>query len=222
MRRPSSHNRLAFAGSLVAGLLVAVTVGAFAATRTSDTPMSATPSVGIAPTEAMSAFDQPTPAGDALSAAGRKALTSLTEDEPGVASTLLPGNADLARGRTLLSTAGWTLAAAPTKKGRVCGAVLDADGTFTAGGCVDRFTPELPVVPNVARVGSGATFVYGLASDSVKAVAVVVNGAKRQTTLQNDAFFFQPSSDSSIGGVVATLADGSRVTVPLTSSTLGS
>ena len=222
MRRGSSRNRLAFGVSLAAGLLVAVAVGAVAATRDADTSNRVTPADrGIAPTKAMSVFDRPSPAGDALSAAGRKALASLTQDEPGVDSSLLPGKADLVEGRNLISSPQWTLAAAPTGKGRVCSVVLDGSGTYTAGGCIDAFTGKLPIVPNITTLGSGTTVVSGLASDSVEAVAVGVDGVEHQATLQNDAFLFQTSSGASVSSVVATLADGSRVTVPLMAPNLG-
>jgi hypothetical protein len=222
MRGSSSRNRFAFGTSLAAGLLVAVAVGAVAATRDTNTSTGMVPAdQGVSPTKAMSVFDRPSPAGEALSASSRKALVSLTQDEPGVASSLLPGNADLAKGRNLISSPHWTLAAAPTGKGNVCSVVLDSDGTYTAGGCVDAFTGKLPIVPNITTLGSNTTVVYGLASDSVEAVAIVVNGVEHQATLSNDAFLFQPSSGASVSSVLATLADGSRVTVPLTASTLG-
>lgn len=222
MRTRSSRNRLAFAASLGAGLLVAVSVGAFAASNDSAGPPVAASAGGVAPTSVMRVFDTPAPADERLSARARTSLETLTQDEPGVSASLLPGRANLAKARTLLSNAGqWSLVAAPTAKGRVCRVLIDANSSFTSGSCVERFTDELPVVPGVTTLASGLTVVSGLASDAVTTVAVTVNGVDQQATLRNNAFILEVLSGG-VEGVRATLGDGSRVTIALSDARLGS
>jgi hypothetical protein len=170
----------------------------------------------------MHVFDTAAPVDDDLSSRARTSLETLTQDEPGVAASLLPGRANLAKARTLLSDAGqWSLVAAPTAKGRVCRVLIDANSSFTSGSCVERFTDELPVVPGVTTLASGLSLVSGLASDAVTGVAVIVNGIDRPATLRNNAFILEVPSGG-VEGVRATLADGSQVTIPLSGGRLGS
>lgn len=225
MRSRSPRNRLAFAVSLGAGLLVAVSVGAFAGENGATGHAVAVAADGVAPLGAMRVFDTSATAGEGVSARARKSLETLTQDEPGVAASLLPGRANLAMARTLVSDVGgsqWSLVAAPTAKGRVCTVLLDPNSIFTSGGCVEQFTDALPVVPRITSLASGTSLVSGLASDSVRAVAVIVNGVDRQATLKNNAFLFEASNSGGVEGVRATLDDGSQVTVPLSGVRLGS
>lgn len=222
--RSSRRNRVAFAASLAAGLLVAVTVGAFAASDEPAGPQITASANGVAPTSAMRVFDTPATADEGLSARARKSLETLTQDEPGVTASLLPGRANFAKARTLLSDAGgsqWTLVAAPTAKGRVCSVLVDSNSIFTSGSCIERFTDALPVVPGVSTLASGVTLVSGLASDAVTGVAVTVNGVDRQAMFRNNAFILEVPSGG-VEGVRATLDDGSQVTIPLSGARLGS
>lgn len=222
MKGRSSRNRLAFATSLAAGLVVAVSVGAFAASNDAAGPQVAAPADGLAPTSAMGVFSTPAPADQGVSPRARKSLETLTQDEPGVTGSLLPGRADLEKARTLLSGTGrWSLVAAPTAKGRVCRVLIDANSSFTSGTCIERFTDELPVVPGVTSLASGLSLVSGLASDAVTGVAVTVDGVDRKATLRNNAFIMEVPSGN-VEGLRATLDGGSQVAIPLSGVRLGS
>lgn len=142
-------------------------------------------------------------------------VQSFAEDVPNVppgvtnqAGTPLPGEArDLLSG---LGTAGDAITAFPTTNGEVCYMVMGA------GSC--------GFVNNRDPVGAGITFsilwtritgttrLYGIASDKVASVDVVIAGSAHSATFKNNAFYYQlPQgvSSSDIQQVVATWKDGS-------------
>lgn len=213
----SSRNRLAFAASLAGGLLVALAVGAYAGGIGVPGSGSAPVDDGIAPLEAMRVFDRPPTAAERVTAEGRASLEELSRDEPGVAESLLPGDADPLAARTLISDAGtsnWSIVAAPTAKGRVCAVLLDARSKGDSGGCVERFTDALPALPAVSFDASGAV-VSGLASDAVTAVSVVLRSEERRALLKNNAFLYELPGIDDLVAVRVTLHDGSQVAIPL-------
>lgn len=224
MSRRSSRNRLAFGAALAAGLLAGLSVAAFAGSSGLLSGGTAATEERIAPLDAMRVFERPGTTDERVSASGRQGLASISRNEVGVSEDLLPGQADLGEARTLISNAGssgWTMVAAPTAKGGVCRALLTAQGRYRSGGCINGFTERLPVVPARSRDASGKTVVSGLASDSVVAVAVVVGGVEHPALLTNNAFLFEMARPDGLEAVRATLDDGSKVTIPMFSGTLG-
>lgn len=120
---------------------------------------------------------------------------------------------DLASG---LGTAGDTITAFPTSDGAVCYMVMGAGSC----GFLDSRDP----------VGAGITFgilstritgttrLFGVASDEVASVNVVIDGIEHPAILRNNAFYYQlPQgiSERDVEGVVATWTDGSTHTFPV-------
>jgi hypothetical protein len=224
--KTSSRNRLAFAVALGAGLLVTVTVGAFASGGGSSAPPLAAPqsTSGEPGADAMSVFENPEAASASLTPAAERALQALTANDQAVDEDLLPGRADLGEAVVLLSglgSAGRSMVGVPTEKRRVCDAVLDATGELVSGGCVESFTRDRPISPNIAFFRSNETaFVYGLASDAVIAVSVTADGIQHDAVLANNAFYCELPGDVTALGttrVTAKLADGSEATLELSS-----
>jgi len=222
MKHKSARNRLAFAASLAAGLLIALAVGAFAAGRESTIPTGARTAepVGVPAAKAMEVFNGTGQSSTAqISNAGTAALTALTTDRSGVSPDLLPGQADLTKAATLLSDVGqggWSLVAAPTTKGKVCQEVISSTGADQGGTCTAYLTDTRPVsfmLMDVDYLNAGQpAFVTGVASDDVQSIAVMVGGMSYPAILQNNAFFYQlPNNQTSISGIETTLKNGSTV-----------
>ncbi len=120
--------------------------------------------------------------------------------------------------RDLISNAGPdhdTLGAFPTSSGAVCFEVLAAG----ACGRVDSSAPfGAGITFGILTTRNGGTRVYGVASDDVAKVDVVINGTDYPATLSNNGFYFAlpvgVTSDE-IQSVISTWTDGTVHTFPV-------
>lgn len=105
---------------------------------------------------------------------------------------------------------GVTVYAATTTTGKIC--MFDTHGP---AGCIDSFTDAVPVLWEGEMNWSGEwTHIAGLAPDRVRSIALEGNGAGTgQVTLQNNAFYAEPSGDPT--ALVLTYDDGTTQTVEL-------
>lgn len=141
--------------------------------------------------------------------------------EPGVPSSWLPGDVDVAQGRLLLTGLGPSsraIYAYPTAKGRLCAGL----GGFS-GGCLQGFFKDAPADWTVGdpdgRPGGEPVLVWGIIPDSVKDVRVVVNGHEQSAVVANNAYFFQAAdnslSPSAIEALTLVFVDGATQEITL-------
>lgn len=143
-------------------------------------------------------------------------IRSVTNEQPGV--TYRGGRALSGEARDLLSglgTADDTITAYPTSSGAVCYMIEGA------GSCANLETWPWDTVGftySVFSTQAGGVRVFGIASDKVTSVSVVVGGVSNPATLQNNAFYYQlPSGvdEGDVQQIVATWTDGSSHIVPV-------
>lgn len=151
----------------------------------------------------------------------------LTAEDPAVTGSapeaLLPGQARLDAGTVLrqgLGARARTLIAFPTEKGNVCYSL-----SGVAAGCSANLSSAAPVdvvvgKPDLEPLGSGeGVAVWGIATDSVVGVNVVVHGATLPASLVRNAFYYQITNSSvapeAVEALVVELNDGSTGRVNL-------
>ncbi len=216
------QKKLAFAAAMVAGLLAAAAVSAIAATQQSSTSSIARHATTPSASSAVSVFDSARAATPSVSA--DDALTSLTRDNGLVTSDVLPGAADLSRATVLMSglaSESWSVVAAPTSKGEVCDVVLDGRGTARLGGCAATLSPTEPISYSMGYGFGEPTFIAGLVSDDVVGVSVTIGGDSFKATVKNNGIFYElPKGAGSISAIDVELADGSSVSVPVSTPEL--
>lgn len=141
---------------------------------------------------------------------------SATIEPPGV--TYKGGKAITGKARDLLSglgTADDTITAYPTSSGEVCYMIEGA------GSCANLEKWPWNTVGFTYSVFStrvGGVRVFGIATDKVASVSVVVGGVTNDALLENNAFYYQlPEGvdESQIQQIVATWGDGSSHPVPV-------
>jgi len=141
---------------------------------------------------------------------------SATNEPPGV--TYRGGAALTGEARDLLSglgTADDTISAYPTSSGAVCYMIKGA------GSCANLETWPWNTVGftySVFSTRADGVRVFGIASDNVASISVVVGGVSNSAILHNNAFYYQlpqGTGDSDIERIVATWNDGSIHTVPV-------
>ena len=140
----------------------------------------------------------------------------MTNLPPGItnrAGTPLPKDArDLA---TDLGTDNDTITAFPTSKGAVCYMILGA------GSCADLKTWPWNTVGftfSIFSTRAGGARVFGIASEKVASVSVVIGGVPHATILENHALYYQlppGAHQSEIQRIGATWKDGSTHAVPV-------
>ena len=140
--------------------------------KAASTLGSPIPSVGLSPLESMSALQSQPPAASRLQSAASD-VTEMTSNPPTAGDAA--GTIDPQRGYTLLSKANGAtvdLIAFPTSANKLCYEMSDGNG-----GCLARFTPELPVDWRMGQAtpSSGAS-VTGLFPDAVTAISVRAGG----------------------------------------------
>jgi hypothetical protein len=141
---------------------------------------------------------------------------SATIEPPGV--TYKGGKPVTGKARDLLSglgTAGDTITAYPTSSGAVCYMIQGA------GSCanVEKWPwSTVGFMFSIFSTPSGGTRVFGIASNRVASVSVVIAGVAQPAILENHALYYQlPPGvhDSDLEQVTATWNDGSTHSVPL-------
>lgn len=141
---------------------------------------------------------------------------SATIEPPGV--TYRGGKPLTGKARDLLSglgTAGDTITAYPTSNGAVCYMIQGA------GSCANVAKWPWSTVGftfSIFSTRSGGTRVFGIASDKVASMSVVIAGVAQPALLENHALYYHLPPDvheSDIQQVRATWSDGSTHSVPL-------
>jgi hypothetical protein len=123
-----------------------------------------------------------------------------------------PGDPVLTKSADLLSQVGGardTLSAFPTARGAVCYQIL------AAGSCGSVDTPS-GITFSILTTRDGGARLFGVSSDRVTKVEVVIDGVAKPAILRNNGFYFQLPTGvggSSVQRVVSTLSDGSREVV---------
>jgi hypothetical protein len=150
-----------------------------------------------------------------------ESIDVLTADDPTVPEEFLPGHAragELRAGLAHLGPSDRTLFLVRTTKGRICAGL-----TGFSSGCLEGLPIDVPVTAIAAdpnRSGTGeAPLVWGVARNDVERVDVIVDGGTFAAVMGENAYFFQlrdaGASPGSIQAVVAHLASGRSVTVPV-------
>jgi hypothetical protein len=123
-----------------------------------------------------------------------------------------PGAPLLSEATDLLSNVGAgndTLSAFPTQKGSVCYQIL------AAGTCGSVDTPT-GITFSILSTRDAGTRLFGVASDRVTRVEVVIDGIANAAILRENGFYFQLPKGTGSNGVqrvISTLGDGSTHTV---------
>lgn len=123
-----------------------------------------------------------------------------------------PGEPLLAKSKDLLIGVGArqdTLSAFPTSKGAVCYQIL------AAGTCGKLDSPS-GITFSILAIRDRGTRLFGVASDEVVRVQVVVDGVARGALLRNNGFHYQlsdGSEGSEVQRVISTFADGTTHSV---------
>jgi hypothetical protein len=226
----SSRVRRIFIGlSIVAGVVAGSSIASaqMSNQRSASSPRVAPdiPALGIGGLENAPGLDQHANFGARASVADVAAALTATDTTltGGADTSMLPGRASLGRGAVLLQNVGVsrrTLYAFPTDRGRVCFALTDV-----GAGCTDGFSNAVPVNVTVGKpdgkpTGSGEPIVvWGIASNAVKQINVVINGSSHAATLSRNAFFYQLSSNATsaeeVQSLVVTLRGGATRTIDL-------
>jgi hypothetical protein len=186
-----------FVLGLIGVLLVAVGIGASTA-------------VGLTPSPIASAFEGSS--GQVGNAADNRnladAVTGWNKEHPKTG----PGNPILSKSTDLLAGVGTkadTLSAFPTSRGAVCYQIL------AAGTCGKLDTPS-GITFSILSIRDRGTRLFGVASDQVSRVQVVVDETTRDAILRKNGFYYQlpdGSDGSEVQRVISTLVDGSTYTV---------
>lgn len=115
---------------------------------------------------------------------------------------LLGAARDLSRG---LGSGDDTITAFPTGNGAVCYEIR------AAGSC-SRLDNDLGFTFSILYTRDGGTRVFGIVSDDVRQIDVVIDGATHRAVIDNSAFYYQLSGGHASGDVdrvIATWHDGS-------------
>jgi len=207
-----------FVVSLVAGLALALAVGAVASSRHSDNGTSAKQS--LASSEAslaarpdravMRVFERAATPSDAVPAGIRQTLAEFAAAP--VDSAVNPGAGIVSGSRRAIADAGSadaSLYLVPTDKGSLC--MLWAPDVY-GGGCTAGFAPGTQAI-YLHGFSNGQSWVWGIVRDDVASVQAVVDGQTLPVTVGQSAFFYQGSALPET--LQLTLNDGSVTALPV-------
>ena len=221
------HTRLGtFLVALIAGLSLALAIGAFAAVRSSDNSSNAMTkatasnennaiATKLPDTAVMRVFAKAAAGADQLPGPAAAVVESF-DNAPGVPEDTLTGRPQLDQARLVLSNVGpsgtASLYAVPTSKHLLC-AVWYPD--MAGGGCFQGFAPGSPVLFGQS-VQDGVSYIWGFLTNDVKGVSIIEKSTPHPAILGRNAFYFDANSPTSQPtAIVVELANGTSKTIPL-------
>lgn len=199
------------------GLPVLATIGtACGATQVDNAPIAAheqadarvMPEVGGAAVDQMAVFRRSSTPGDALPSALADEAQLVNQGAP---ASFRVGELRLPKSRLLLENVGSQNAsfyAVPTSSGAVCISGL-------GGGCVTNFSRYRGGIPIALGDFAGMRAVGGLAPDAVKAITVVIAGARNPAVVANNAYFYELAEEAWPEALVVTYSNGAEETLQI-------